>query len=108
MPDQSLRNATDLDQWGAITTVAKDLEINRSTLRSAIKRGEIPVVTVYDGLQLVHAPSAAEWKEQDRKPGPKPKKSGTSTLEGTEGDIANRNEKSVTPQIPIPDVTSCT
>lgn len=55
-----------------IAIAAQAAGINRSTLKSAVERGDLPVYQTACGLPLVVQADVEKWAKQERQRGPKP------------------------------------
>lgn len=56
-----------------IAVAARDVGVQRSTLKSAIDRGEVAVFESACGLPMVRLADVVQWAAQERSRGPKPK-----------------------------------
>ena len=54
--------------------VAELLNVNRSTVNVAIRRGEIPTTELACGTRVVRVADVKKWSKQERKRGPKPRR----------------------------------
>jgi hypothetical protein len=62
----------DVSQLSRVAVVAKLLDIKRSTIKSAIERGEIAAHESACGLPMVRLSDVEAWASVTRKRGPKP------------------------------------
>ena len=61
-------------EYGTATEAARLCGVNRTTLLSAIERGDpVDCVRTIGGSLLIRVASASEWSRQPRKRGPKPR-----------------------------------
>ena len=61
----------DPNKFGTAAEVAAAVKVARTTLISAVARGEIETVETCGGTVLVSVASASKWAKQARKVGPK-------------------------------------
>ena len=63
----------DPKKYGTASEVAGAVGKPRTTLISAVERGEIDTAKTFGGTLLVGVASARKWAKKTRKTGPKPK-----------------------------------
>lgn len=64
----------EISEYYRVSVAAEHCDVRRSTLLSAIERGELPAKALGCGLPIVRLADVEVWKAQPRQPGPKPKK----------------------------------
>jgi len=62
----------DPTEYATVTGAARELGLVRTTLLSAIARGEVEPVTLADGMRIVRLDDVNAWAKVIRKRGPKP------------------------------------
>lgn len=67
----------EISNYGTATEISAITGIPRSTIRSAIRRGEMKTAYTVGGLPLIELASARTWAEQERHAG-RPRKPLTS------------------------------
>lgn len=63
----------DPKKYYRVAVAAVECGVNRTTLLSAVARGDIPTVELGCALPLVKLADVKRWASEERKRGPKPK-----------------------------------
>ncbi len=66
----------DAQKLTRIAIAAQVAGVNRSTLKSAVERGDLPSYLTACGLPLVVQADVNKWAKQERQRGPKPANAG--------------------------------
>mgnify|MGYP001467085321 CR=1 FL=1 len=73
--------AIDPDQYDTVSRAARVTGVARSTLQSAVERGEVELILLAGGTRIVRIDDVRAWIAQgaDRRPGPNVKRDSRDT-----------------------------